>query len=109
MGVRGDLEPVLLPPGRVALVAARFPARGLRCFVENVAEALVEQQREDELLVVAGIDGAAQERGGAPQVRFQLRLGNARAHFLSNAGLKPPLVGRKYAVYLASSGDSLSR
>jgi hypothetical protein len=33
-----------------------------RLLVVDVAQALVEQQREDELLVLSGVDGAASQR-----------------------------------------------
>jgi hypothetical protein len=40
-------------------------------------EPLVEEQREDELLVVPRINRPPQEHGGAPEVGFELLLGDA--------------------------------
>jgi hypothetical protein len=77
MGLRRDLEAVLLTPGRVTLVAAGFFQRDLRLLVEDISQALEKQQREDELFVVASINGPAQERGRAPEIRFELLLGDA--------------------------------
>ena len=58
--------------------------RGLRLFIEHVAHALVEQERKDELLVIAGINRPAQERGRAPEIGFELLLGDA-GHWRSYA------------------------
>ena len=80
VGLGRNLEAVVLREVGELLVPTGFRQRGLRLLVEDVAEALVEQQREDELLVVARVDGAAQERGRAPQVGFELLLGDAGAH-----------------------------
>ena len=75
MGVGRNLEAVVLREQGELLVPAGFGQRGLRLFVEDIAQPLVEQQREDELLVVASIDSAAQQRGGSPEVGFELLLG----------------------------------
>jgi hypothetical protein len=40
----------------------------LRFFIEHVAHAFVKQQRENELLVIAGINRPAQKRGCAPKI-----------------------------------------
>ncbi len=48
--------------------------------VPHVRETLVEQQREDELLVIAGIHQSAQDGGGAPQVGFEFRQGETFSH-----------------------------
>ena len=48
--------------------------------IVNIAKPLEEQEREDELLIVARVDGAAQERGRAPQVGLKLLLGDTAAH-----------------------------
>ena len=60
MGALGDLEAVVLCEAGILSVAVAFLERGLEFLVIDVADALVEKQREDVLLVVAGIDGAAQ-------------------------------------------------
>ena len=77
VGFGRNLEAVVLREEGELLVAAGLGQRGLRLLVVHVAEPLEEQQREDELLVVAGVDGAAQERGRAPEVGFELLLGDA--------------------------------
>ena len=88
MGLGRNLEAVVLRVGGELRVAAGFLQRGLRLLVEDVAEALVEQQREDELLVVARVDGPAQERGRAPEVGFELLLGDAGGHISSPSRLR---------------------
>ena len=70
VGVGRDLEAVVLRVGGERRVAAGFRQRGLRLLVEDIAQALEEQQREDELLVVAGVDGAAQQ---VPRPRGRIR------------------------------------
>ena len=82
MGFLRDLKAVVFRVGGELRVAAGLLQRDLRLLIEHVAQALVEQQREDELLVVAGINGAAQKRGCAPEVGFELLLGNA-AHLIN--------------------------
>ncbi len=77
MGFRRNLETMLLLAGGVTLVTAGFGQRRLRFFVEHVTQAFVKQEREDELLVVAGINRPAQERGCAPEIGFKLLLGDA--------------------------------
>jgi hypothetical protein len=62
------------------LVTVGLGQRGLRLLVEHVTQALVEQQRKDELLVVTSINGAAQERGSTPEVGFELLLSDTSAH-----------------------------
>jgi hypothetical protein len=71
------LEAVVLGEQGEVLVAAGVAQGGDGLLVEDIAEALVEKQREDELLVVAGVDGAAQEDGRAPEVGLELLLGDA--------------------------------
>src|SRR5580704_15442789 len=66
VGLRRDLETVILWVGGEILVAVRFLERSLRLLIEDIAEAFVEQKRKDELLVVAGVDGSAQKRSRAP-------------------------------------------
>ena len=81
--VRRDLEAVVLRVGGEVLVATGLIESGLGFFIKDIAEAFEEQEREDERLVVAGINGAAQESGGAPEVGFELLLGDALAHGLA--------------------------
>ena len=59
MGALGDLEAVVLCEAGILPVAVAFFQRGLKLLVVDIADALVEEQREDVLLVVAGVDGAA--------------------------------------------------
>ena len=72
VGVLRDLEAVLFGKRGVFLIAAGFLQRIGQFLVVHIAQALVEQQREDELLVVPGVDGAAQQDGRAPEVGFEL-------------------------------------
>ena len=74
VGFARNLEAVVLRVGGEVRVAAGLRQRSLRLLIEHVAETLVEQQRENELLVVAGINGPAQERGRSPEVGFELLL-----------------------------------
>ena len=73
VGAGRDDEPVVGRRLRVALVAGLVEGVAV-LLVPDVGEALEEEQREDVLLVVAGVDQAAQEVGGAPEVRFQRLL-----------------------------------
>ena len=77
MGLGGNLKAVVLRVGGKFGIAAGLGQRRLGFLVEDITQALVEEQREDELLVVPGINGAAQERGRAPEVGFKLLLGDA--------------------------------
>ena len=49
--------------------------RGSVLFVVDIREALQEHQREDELLVVAGVDEAAEERQRRPTGTPRARAG----------------------------------
>jgi hypothetical protein len=60
-------------------VAIGVGQRRLVFLLPHIRDALVEQQREDELLVVARIDEAAQQHGGTPEVAFQFLLADAFA------------------------------
>ena len=71
VSVLRDLEAVLFGQRGVFLIAAGFLQRIGQFLVIHVAQALVEQQREDELLVVPGVDVAAQQGGRAPEVGFE--------------------------------------
>ena len=68
--------------GGELLVATGFLKRGLRFLIEDIAESFVEEEREYELLVVTSVDGPAQERGGTPEVGFELLLRDS-AHLAS--------------------------
>jgi hypothetical protein len=71
------LEAVVLQEQRKVLISARIPQCGNDLLIEDIAEALLEQQREDELLVVPRVDRSAQEHGGSPEVGFELLLCDA--------------------------------
>jgi hypothetical protein len=77
MRLRRHLEAVVLQEQRKVLISARVPQCGNDLLIEDIAEALVEQQREDELLVVPCVDRAPQEHGGTPEVGFELLLCDA--------------------------------
>ena len=68
MRVRRHLEAVVLREQRKVLIPARLPQRGDRLLIEDIAQPLVEQQRKDELLVVARVNRPPQEHGGSPEV-----------------------------------------
>jgi hypothetical protein len=80
MGVGGNLEAVVLRVHRKVLIPARLPQRRDGLLIEDIAQSLVEQQREDELLVVPRINRPPQEHSGTPEVGFELLLGDAQAH-----------------------------
>ena len=67
VGLGRDLEAVVLRESGEVCVAAGLGQGGLRLLVEDIAQPLVEQQRKDELLVVAGVDGARAGASAAPQ------------------------------------------
>ena len=93
MRARRDLEAVVFGKGGVSYIPAGFIQRALVLLVKDIAEALVEQQRKDELLVVARIDDPAQEHGRTPEVGFELLLGDAGGAHISNPALQErPLV-----------------
>ena len=75
----GDDEAVIGRGGCVAFVVG-FVERILEILVPDVGEAFEEHQREDVLLVVAGIDEAAQQRRRAPEIAFKLALGEIVGH-----------------------------
>ena len=77
MCVRRHLEAVVLREQRKVLIPSRLPQRGHGFLIEDIAEPLEEQQREDELFVVPSINRPPQEHGGAPEVGFELLLGDA--------------------------------
>ena len=49
--------------------------------VPDIRQPLEEEQREDVLLVVAGIDEPAQQRGRTPEVGFEFLLGETFGHY----------------------------
>lgn len=77
MRIQRHLEAVVLREQRKVLIPARLPQRGDSLLLEDIAEPLVEQQREDELLVVARINRPPKEHRGTPEVGFELLLGDA--------------------------------
>jgi hypothetical protein len=74
MGSLGDAESVLLRQQGIVFVSTRFFQRVRELLVVHITEALIEEEREDELFVVTGVDIAPQEGCGAPEIRFKLRL-----------------------------------
>jgi hypothetical protein len=80
VGARGDPETLIgLGAGELRVVGIAGQCLCI-VLVPDIRQALVEDQREDELFVVAGIDQAAQDGGGAPEVAFELREGEAVRH-----------------------------
>ena len=84
MGLLWDLEPVVFRVGGERGIPARLLQRRLSFLIEHVAHALVEKQRENELLVVTGVNRPPQEGGRAPEVGFELLLGDAGHSRLTN-------------------------
>ena len=80
MGLAWDLESVIFRVGGESLVAAGFRQRSRGLLIKDIAEALEEQQREDELLVVAGINGSTQKRGRPPEVGLKPLLTDPGGH-----------------------------
>src|SRR6266436_910798 len=72
----GDYKQFIFPLLFYKRLCDGFLQRSLRFLVEYVAQALVEQQREDELLVVTGVDRPPEQRRRTPEVGFQLLLSN---------------------------------
>lgn len=70
----GHHEAVVGGVGGIALVAG-FIVGVLVIPVPDVRQAFEEQQRKDVLLVVAGIDEAAQQGSCAPEIAFKFALG----------------------------------
>ena len=78
-GTLGNGEPVVGGCGGVALVLGVFERFGVVAF-PDIRESLEEEQREDVLLVVAGIDEPTQQRGCTPEVGLEFLLGEAFSH-----------------------------
>lgn len=57
-------------PGQVRRLALGDELLGL--LLEHVRQALQEQEPEDEVLVVRGVDGAPEDVRGAPEIPLQL-------------------------------------
>src|SRR4051794_25970136 len=75
-------------------------------FVVDVREALEEDKREDELLVVACVDEASKEHCSTPEVGLQFFLGDAAGHAVTSFMAKPHLansVSRATRVSAAAS------
>ena len=51
-------------------------------FVVDVAQALQEEQREDEALVFTGINRASKKGRSTPEIRLELGLADAFAHLM---------------------------
>ena len=82
----GNLEAVVLREERVLLVAAGLRQRRGVLLVVHVGDALEEQQREDVGLEVGGIDRAAQDVGGLPEMGFELAEGGCVVrHWMTRA------------------------
>jgi hypothetical protein len=71
---------MVLGVGSELLVASRLSKGSLRLLVEDIAESLIEEERENKLLIVAGVDGPAQESGRSPKVGFKLLLRDTATH-----------------------------
>ena len=69
----GNGEAVIGGRSRVALILSLLEGLAV-VFVPDVREPLEEEQREDVLLVIAGIDEPTQQRGCAPEVGLELLL-----------------------------------
>jgi hypothetical protein len=72
-----DLEAVVLGELGIGEIAVGIAQGRLIFLVPDIRDALEEEQREDELLVVAGVDQPAQEDGCTPEVGFECLLGDA--------------------------------
>jgi hypothetical protein len=73
-------EPVIFGEVGELFVAVDLHGGGV-LFVVYVGDPLEEDEREDVLLVVAGVDEAAQDDRGTPKVGLQFTLADAcRAH-----------------------------
>jgi hypothetical protein len=108
MGVgQMNLEPVVFRVPSKLSVSAGFLEGYSRFFVEDIANALIKEQWEYELLIVASVDSAAQQRGSSPQIGFELLLRDTVTH------LRIPSRWRKSASLSsaanAASALSLSR
>jgi hypothetical protein len=102
--VRRHLEAVIFREQRKVLIPARIPQRGDGLLIEDIAQSLEEQQREDELLVVARVNRPPQKHGGSPQVGFKLLLGDAghvsKPSFFSRSTRRPSAANAASALVL---------
>ena len=71
------LKAVVLRKEGEILIPIRLSQGDQGLFVENVAKPFEEKEGENELLVVACVDGPAQDGGRPPKVGFELLLGDA--------------------------------
>ena len=69
-----NLKTVLFGQGGIFLIPVRFLQRGGKLLIIHITKALIEQQRENILLVVSGVDIAAQQGCRSPKVGFQSGL-----------------------------------
>ena len=83
----GDLKAVVLRELGVFLVAAGFRQRGLVFLVVHIGDALEEEQREDVGLEVGGIDRAAQDVRGFPEMGFKLAVASVEYRKEEPSGL----------------------
>jgi hypothetical protein len=77
MGIRRDLESMVLGKQSEVFIAFGITQSRESFFVVDITKTFVEKQREDELLVVPCINRPPQEHGGTPEVGFELLLGDA--------------------------------
>lgn len=92
--------------GRVIDIAARLIQCLLVFLVVHIADAFEEQQREDELLVVAGVNHAAQQRRRAPEIGFELLLRDRLCRHIHKITV-PPLRHRQPVLRVCRRGESL--
>ena len=90
MRVGWNLKTVVFRELGVGQIATGLSQGGLVFLVPYVCNALVEQQRKDELLVVARVDQAAQQHGSTPKVAFEFLLGDALGHGLCSTHCNQP-------------------
>ena len=79
MGTLRNSEPVVGGCGGVARILSLFEGFGVVAF-PDIRESLEEEQWEDVLLVVAGIDEPAQQSSRTPEVGLEFFLGEAFSH-----------------------------
>ncbi len=77
----GNVEPMLVRVGSFFAVT-RLGQQRFVLLIPHVAQPLIEQQAEDVLLVVAGIDRAAQDVRRAPQMSFKFLLGDCSHRYV---------------------------
>ena len=99
------LKAVVLREQRKVLIPARLAQRSERLLIEDIAQPLEEQQRKDELLVVARVNRPSQKHGGSPKVGFELLLGDAghvsKPSLFSSATSRPSAANAASALLLS--------